>query len=338
MMSNLSLVGLRNSLSLGLLVVGAIGLNSCSNSASEQQNPANKVATGSVANASVMSSPASAATREQAAADEKTASTNGSPASTARSGNRTPAATAAAPQKPQLIKTADLSLRLDSIDKAVGQIRKIVQGQQGDIYNFQDDRSPENTKRQASLVLKVPSNALDSTLAEISKLGQIQSQSIKSDDVTQQLVDSDARLKNLRQQEELTRKIMERSGSIRDILTVSDQLAEIRQQIEQIDATVKNLRQQVAYSTINLKVEEIQSTIPSSDPLGVRVQDTWKSSTSAATGLATGLGLTLLWLLPFSPFIGLGAAGFYYFRKRQQQRSQPLVVNEAIDHPMESEA
>jgi archaellum component FlaC len=225
------------------------------------------------------------------------------------------------PQRPQLIKRAELSLRLESIDKMMVQLRQIVQSKQGDIYDFQDDRSLDNDRhRQATLVLKVPGQVLDATVAEIAKLGRVESQGVKSEDVTQQIVDTDARLKNLRQQEDLTRKIMERSGSVRDILAVSKELSAIREQIEQLDASVKNLRQQVAYSTINLKVEEMQSTTPSSDAFGVQVQETWKNSTHAAGSLGTNLVLGLLWLLPFIPFMAIGAGGVYYvIGKRRQQ-------------------
>jgi hypothetical protein len=228
--------------------------------------------------------------------------------------------TVATPQKPQLVKTAELSLRLDSIDKSMVQLRQIVRSQQGDIYNFQDDRLPENGRNhQATLMLKVPSIALENTLAEIAKLGRVESQGIKSDDVSQQLVDTDARLKNLRQQEDLTRKIMDRSGSVKDILTVSKELAAIRDQIERLDATVKNLRQQVAYSTINLRLEESQSTLPIGDAFGVQVQETWKNSTHAAGSLGTNLALGLLWLIPFTPFIAIGCGGAYYFRQRRKR-------------------
>jgi Domain of unknown function (DUF4349) len=224
------------------------------------------------------------------------------------------------PQKPQLVKTAELSLRLESIDKMMVQLRRIVQSKQGDIYNFQDDRSQESGgHRQATLVLKVPSTALDGILTEIAKLGRVESQGIKSEDVTQQLVDTDARLKNLRQQEDLTRKIMDRSGSVKDILAVSKELSAIREQIEQLDATVKNLRQQVAYSTINLKIEESQSANPTSDAFGVQVGETWKNSTHAAGSLATNLALGLLWLLPFTPFIGIVGGGVYYVVRRRRQ-------------------
>jgi Domain of unknown function (DUF4349) len=226
----------------------------------------------------------------------------------------------ATPQKPQLVKTAELSLRLDSIDKAMVQLRQIVRSQQGDIYNFQDDRLPENGRNhQATLMLKVPSTALENTLAEIAKLGRVESQGIKSDDVSQQLVDTDARLKNLRQQEDLTRKIMDRSGSVKDILAVSKELAAIRDQIERLDATVKNLRQQVAYSTVNLRLEESQSTLPIGDAFGVQVQETWKNSTHAAGSLGTNLALGLLWLIPFAPFIAIGCGGAYYLRQRRKR-------------------
>jgi archaellum component FlaC len=231
------------------------------------------------------------------------------------------ATTVTMPQKPQLVKTAEISLRLESIDKMMVQLRQIVQSKQGDIYDFQDDRSLDNDRhRQATLVLKVPSKVLDATVAEIAKLGKVESQGVKSEDVTQQVVDTDARLKNLRQQEDLTRKIMERSGSVRDILAVSKELSAIREQIEQLDASVKNLRQQVAYSTINLKVEEMQSATPSSDAFGVQVQETWKNSTHAAGSLGTNLVLGLLWLLPFIPFMAIGTGGVYYaIGKRRQQ-------------------
>jgi archaellum component FlaC len=233
------------------------------------------------------------------------------------------------PQKPQLVKKAELSLRLESIDKMMVQLRQVVQSKQGDIYNFQDDRPQGSGEhRQATLVLRVPSNTLDETLAEIVKLGRVESQGIKSEDVTQQLVDTDARLKNLRQQEDLTRKIMDRSGSVRDILAVSKELSSIREQIEQLDATVKNLRQQVAYSTINLKVEETQSATPTSEAFGVQVEETWKNSTHAAGSLGTNLALGLLWLLPFTPFIAIGGGGVYYVVRRMRRRPAVLETQQ----------
>jgi Domain of unknown function (DUF4349) len=298
MMGNLSGLGWRSIAIGSILLSGSMTLNSCGS-------------------AQVSERVTETAQAPSAAPSSDTAQRNqiaGSASDAMKS------ATAKTPQAPQLVKTAEMSLRLDSIDKAMVQLRQIVRSKQGDIYDFQDDRLPENGRNhQATLMLKVPSTALENTLAEIAKLGRVESQGIKSDDVSQQLVDTDARLKNLRQQEDLTRKIMDRSGSVKDILAVSKELAAIREQIERLDATVKNLRQQVAYSTINLRIEESQSTLPIGDAFGVQVQETWKSSTHAAGSLGTNLALGLLWLIPFTPFIAIGCGGAYYLRQRRKR-------------------
>jgi hypothetical protein len=308
MTNNLRPMGWR-SLATGLVLVsGSLTLNSCGNARSMDN------VSGAVAPA------------PQAAAESKADRVIADGRSNDKASGAEAKPAAAISQKPQLVKTAQLSLRLESIDKMMVKLRQIVQSKQGDIYNFQDDRPQGSGEhRQATLTLKVPSTVLDSTLAEISNLGRVESQGIKSEDVTQQLVDTDARLKNLRQQEDLTRKIMDRSGSIRDILAVSKELSSIREQIEQLDATVKNLRQQVAYSTINLKVEETRSATPTNDAFGVQVQETWKDSTHAAGSLATNLALGLLWLLPFTPFIGMAVGGVYYVR-RVRRRSTVVAI------------
>jgi archaellum component FlaC len=313
-MMNRNLRGLdwQSILLIGFVSSGSMAMTSCSRApGGETAASVNSVAK-PLAGADTMEASTADAAKSENKADSKP--------SEAKQGKVAAKSVVPMPQRPQLIKTAELSLRLESIDKAVGKVRRIVQSKQGDIYDFQDDRSGENARhRVATLVLKVPSPALDETLAEISKLGRVESQGVKSEDVSKQLVDTDARLKNLRQQEGLTQKIMDRSGSVRDILAVSEQLAAIRGQIEQLDATAKNLRQQVAYSTINLKVAEIQSGDMSNDGIGVQVGETWKNSTHAAGSLATNLALMLLSLVPFTPFIAIGAGGIYYVIRRRRQ-------------------
>jgi hypothetical protein len=313
MTNNLRGLDWRSIVLIGLLGGGGVAMTSCGKAPGGEPSASVSQLAKPAAPAADMESPTGDAAKSESKADNKPAEI--------KQGKAAVKSVVPMPQRPQLIKTAELSLRLESIDKAVGQVRRIVQGKQGDIYDFQDDRSGEKANhREAKLVLKVPSPALDETLAEISKLGRVENQSVKSEDVSKQLVDTDARLKNLRQQEGLTQKIMDRSGSVRDILTVSEQLATIREQIEQLDATAKNLHQQVAYSTINLKVAEIQSGNLSGDGFGVQVGETWKNSTHAAGSLATNLALMLLSLVPFTPFIAIGLGGTYYMMKRQARR------------------
>jgi Domain of unknown function (DUF4349) len=232
--------------------------------------------------------------------------------------------TAPTASKPQLIRTARLQLSVRSIDQALTEIRTQLKTQQGDIYNFDDMRGNGNDRRSATLELKVPQENLDRTLEALGKLGNVINTQVKSADVSNQLVDTEARLKNLRQQETMTQKIMDRSGGIKDVLAVSKELAQVRDQIERLDAQVKQLKGQVAFSTITLSLEEAVAGTPSrSDDLGLQVQDTWNRSTRSASGLIRGLFLFGVGVIPFVPFLLLLGGGLYLVRRRVRSRRVP---------------
>ncbi len=229
--------------------------------------------------------------------------------------------TAAVPAaKPQLIRTASLRLTVQDVDSAIGDLRNLLKQQQGDIYNFDDQRGGDGARRQVNLELKVPQANLDPTIEALGKLGTIVNTQVSADDVTTQIVDTEARLKNLRQQEAMTQKIMERTGSIKDVLAVSQQLSQVRDQIERLDAQVKQLKTQVAYSTIKLQLSAAIVGGPvSQNTFGQQVHDRWNRSTRGATQLVIGLTLLGIGLIPFLPFLLLLGVGLYGLRRRMQR-------------------
>ncbi len=238
--------------------------------------------------------------------------------------------------KPQLIKTAALRLTVQDVDGAIGELRTRLKQQQGDIYNFDDQRGGDGSRRQVSLELKVPAQNLHTTIEALSKLGTVVNTQVSSDDVTTQIVDTAARLKNLRQQEAMTQKIMERTGSIKDVLAVSQQLSQVRDQIERLDAQVKQLKTQVAYSTIKLQMTAAIVGGPvNQNTFGQQVQDRWNRSTRGASQLMIGLTLMGIGLIPFLPFLLLLGAGLYVLRRRIKRtrslRRPSTIVPPAAD-------
>jgi hypothetical protein len=228
--------------------------------------------------------------------------------------------------KPQLIRTDSLQLTVQDVDGAIGELRTLLKQQQGDIYNFDDQRGGDGSRRQVSLELKVPQQNLDPTLDALSKLGTVVNTQVSSDDVTTQIVDTEARLKNLRQQEAMTQKIMERTGSIKDVLAVSQELSQVRDQIERLDAQVKQLKTQVAYSTIKLQLSAAIVGGPvNQNTFGQQVQDRWNRSTRGASQLMIGLTLLGIGLIPFLPFLLLLTAGIYILQ-RQVKRGKKRAL------------
>jgi hypothetical protein len=219
-------------------------------------------------------------------------------------------------QRPQLIKKAAMTLIVDSVDKSVDAVSQIIKKQQGDLINL-EEKQPENNNalHTASIQMRVPQNLLDGTLNELGKLGNVQNRNITAEDVGSQLVDFQARLTNLRATESNLQKIMDRSGSVRDVLSVAKELSNVRESIEQINAQLKSLQNQVAYSTITLNLEATVSSSNQGRALGVQIQETWNKSTHSLSDFTVGLLRLGIWLMVYSPFLLAIAAGIYGFKR-----------------------
>jgi ACT domain-containing protein/outer membrane murein-binding lipoprotein Lpp len=236
------------------------------------------------------------------------------------SANRTPTQI---PQKSQLIKTATLVLQVKEIEPSIQSATKIVESRGGDILSLQDE-VPQDAAvyHTASFSFRVPQAQLDATLTDLSKVGTVESRAIQAEDVANQIVDFEARLKNLRRSETVVLSIMDRSGSISDVLKVSQELSQLRSEIEQIQAQVQSLRQRVAYSTLNLSLKTAIIQNPQGVPLGDRLQDSWAQSTRAVGQTTTHLLQLGIWLFVFSPYLA-GIVVLVVLLRKILRRRQP---------------
>ncbi|GBE90485.1 DUF4349 domain-containing protein [Nostoc cycadae] len=226
--------------------------------------------------------------------------------------------------RPQLIKKAAMKIVVNSVEQSIDAVAQIIAKQQGDLIGL-NERQPtqENSRHTASIQLRVPQNLLEPTLEELAKLGTIESRSITAEDVGDRLVDFQARLTNLRKTEANLQKIMDRAGSVRDVLSVAQELSQVRQSIEQIDAQLKNLQNQVSYSTITLNLEAAVSSASPQRAVGSQIQETWNKSTQSLGGFTIGLLKLGIWLIVYTPYLLILAAGVYgVIRWRRIHRPQ----------------
>lgn len=225
--------------------------------------------------------------------------------------------------RPQLIKRASLTLEVESVDEQLAEISRLITTEQGDILDLQD-REPHSSIRTAFIRIRVPQNRLDALITRLAEVGTVESRSVTAEDVSTQLVDLQARVRNLRKSEEALLEIMDRSGSIGDVLEVSRELSNVRQQIEQLDAQYKNLQTQVSYSTLELTLQSPASAISDQPkPLGRTLGNTWQSATRSVGELTTGLLQLGLWLLAYSPYLAVAAiAATLGYRSLRRPRSE----------------
>ncbi len=148
--------------------------------------------------------------------------------------------------------------------------------------------------RQASLTLRVPADKLPGVLAELRALGRVVNEQLSTDEVTEQVVDLEARLRNARATEQrLIAVLNERTGKVRDILEVEREIARTRQEIERMEAQRQNLVRRVELATVQVSLIEEYKAPLAPAPVGtvVKLRNAFVAGWDDFVGFFIGLAL-----------------------------------------------
>jgi hypothetical protein len=147
-----------------------------------------------------------------------------------------------------VIKHGTISLRVPDISSAVQASTERVAALGG--YASGSKRSGTGEDLQATGTFRIPSAQWDAALNALRSIGEVLDEETATDDVTTQVVDLGARIRNLQVTEQALQQIMDRATGIKDVLTVQDQLTTTRGEIEQLTSEKAHLEEQAAWSTI----------------------------------------------------------------------------------------
>lgn len=181
----------------------------------------------------------------------------------------------------------------------------------------------------AVIALRVPEQAFDAAVKRFANLGDVQSVTTSSEDVTAQYVDLKARLRHFRAVERRLIGFLGETANVNQMLAVQDRLDEVQLTIEQLSAQIASLRETTTYGTLSILVREKgvpqAGAIDSSDTFAGAF---WNSVKLLGHG-ARVTGLVLTAMLPFIfVFGGIGLAVWYVTRRvrRGRRRTAPPTL------------
>jgi len=150
----------------------------------------------------------------------------------------------------KLVRTATLSLVVKSPAQSSEKVVQFAESAGGFLVNSQINGTDAPF---GSLTIRVPTAKFEAVRAQIRQLGlHVDSESIEAQDVTMQYVDQQARLRNLRAEEQQYLGILRKAATVKDTLEVSDKLNEVRGAIEEKQAEFEALSKQVETVAINI--------------------------------------------------------------------------------------
>jgi hypothetical protein len=205
---------------------------------------------------------------------------------------------------PSVIKTATLRLEVEpgGVHGAVSAATDAVGRQGGFIL-----RSESLQEDRATLVLRVPSRRFETALAELSGLGEVEREVVAGEDVGEEFVDLEARLRNLQAEQAVMLRLFDQAAPIPDTIRVQNEVSAVQLQIEQIRGRLRFLRDQTSFGTITLNVVE------RGDEEGVGViERSWNQAVDGLVAIVGGLIAAIGYLIPIAVLV---LAGFLVVRQ-----------------------
>ncbi|MGW7053024.1 DUF4349 domain-containing protein [Streptomyces sp. NPDC054887] len=193
----------------------------------------------------------------------------GSRADTASgAGARNPAGAAGAKKPPlaksHVIRTATLSVEVESATKALATARTAAENAGGIVGNETTERI-DDSHVYARIVLRVPQEEYDGVLKELSGTGKLLSRKAGAKDVTEQVVDVESRVKSQRTSVARVREMMDRATKISDVVMLEGELNTRQTELEALLAQQASLKDRTSLATITLELSEPEAAEKAED-------------------------------------------------------------------------
>jgi PKD repeat protein len=159
-----------------------------------------------------------------------------------------------------VIRSAYLDLLVEDISASIVQIENLAGTYGGYVVN--SNMGEQNNQVYGSISIRVDANRFNEALQALRNLADdVRSESTSGQDVTEEYVDLDARLRNLEASEAQLLALMQQAGTVEEILKVQQQLVSTREEIETIKGRMQYLEQSSALSYVSVTLEQSKLSV-----------------------------------------------------------------------------
>jgi hypothetical protein len=164
----------------------------------------------------------------------------------------------------KLIKTGNLGFKTDNIKDTRQKINQIINTTQSYISNESEDHYNGTTTQY--ITVRIPSEHFENFLTQLNQgVDNFDYKNIYVTDVTDQYTDIQARIATKKAIEQKYIALLDKAKTIAEILEIERQIGYLRGDIEAAESRFKTMSQQISYSTLDIKIYEIDASHPQSE-------------------------------------------------------------------------
>ena len=198
-----------------------------------------------------------------------------------------------------VVKTASMTITVSNTSEAADKAAVLAEKADGRVDSRSEDAGSNRGLARTSIVLRVPVAKLDGVVRDLKTLGSVQIAETKSEDVTAQRVDLDARIKALQTSVDRLLAIMRDAKDPDALIKAEGALSQRQADLDSLRAQRDQLGDRIDYSTVDVTfvAEQIGGPAPQKyEGFTGQIERGWDALVSVLGNLVLLLGLLLPWL------------------------------------------
>jgi predicted DNA binding CopG/RHH family protein len=237
-----------------------------------------------------------------------------------------------------VIRTGNISASVESVDKAALDIRLMTESSGGYIENSQIENisvpqieytdgistTKEYTEKYANITIRVPEAEFQNIFNNIKGMGKLVSENISGNDITAEYRDTEARVDNLKIQEQSLKQLMTKANNVDEILRIETELNRVRTDIDINSGNLKRWDNLVQLSTIYIYMRELKPEELKSVDVPGMWEKAYQGFIKAINNVVGGLENTVILLVAAIPYLVIAGLvvviGLYIARKIRKKK------------------
>lgn len=229
----------------------------------------------------------------------------------------------------KIVLNAQFDVKVKDADTAVNRIGVSVRAAGGYVQETKVSGTRQRG-RSVNMILRVPAARYGDIVDLIAGLGEVTGRREWAEDVTEQYVDLEARIRSKEAHLTRLRQLLNRSGSVKELMEVEQEIDRVTADLESLQGRMRVLANRVDFSTIVLNLYEPEAPAPIEEPGTVweRMKLAFKASADALANFTGNLAVFLASSLPVLAYLAVLAAPAYAIlravRRAWRRRTAPL--------------
>lgn len=226
----------------------------------------------------------------------------------------------------KLIKTVEIQAETEDLDTVLAQLTEQISSLGGyteyqNVYN--GSAYSYRRYRSAELTIRIPTDKLNSLVAQVEGTSNVISKTERVDDVTLEYVDTQSRMEALQAEHDRLVELMDKAETMADLLEIEERLTEVRYELESVTSQLRVLENLVSYATIELYIEEVEVLTEVEEPgVGQRISTGFMDNLK---NLGDRLVDLFVWVVTYSPqlliFAGVIVVIVWLLRRAARKRA-----------------